>query len=71
MDHPKLHDEETVIVEPINRFGRTDYVPCNQMAFTWLKAWDVKSFSEEELKFITSIGYCVLIQTNDIKEFGK
>lgn len=60
-DHPKGKDSETVIVKKQEIWGRTDYVPCNDCANSWLRAWSKKSFNTDELKFIASMGYCVLV----------
>lgn len=69
MEHEKLHDSDTILVEKQKRFGRIDFTPCNQLAHKFLEGFKQKSFGPDDLRFLQSMGYCVLLQGTETREF--
>lgn len=61
-EHPKLHSDQTLVVEAQRIFGRVDYSPCNKVAAEFAKGFKKIGLSADDLKFIQSMGYCVLLQ---------
>lgn len=74
MEHPKMHDPHTLIVEAKKQFGRIDYAPCNKTAHDFCEGFHRKGLTADDLKFLQSMGYCVLIQEpvgTTLKEFAS
>lgn len=60
-EHPKLHEDTTIIVQKQKQFGRIDYQPCNKLAQQVVEGFKQKGFTAADLKFLQGMGYCVLV----------
>jgi len=69
MDHPKLHDEATLCVERQKQYGRVRYSASNQLALKFAEGLEQKTFTKEDLKWIKSLGYSILIVGHETEEF--